>query len=83
MYKRRLLLVTVMLILLSISDLIAQTLSEGKEFGTAESVVTELYKSVTFEPGNTPDWQKVQLSWKHWRVVCRQPDYLLAILQND
>ena len=35
----------------------AQTLSEGKEFGTAESVVTELYKSVTFEPGNTPDWQ--------------------------
>ena len=60
MYKRRLLLVIVMLTLLSISDLIAQTSSEEKEFGTAESVVTELYKSVTFEPGNTPDWQKVK-----------------------
>ena len=38
----------------------AQTLSEGKELGTAESVVTELYKLVTFETGSTPDWQKVK-----------------------
>ena len=37
-----------------------QTLSEGKEFRTAESVVTELYKLVTFETGSTPDWQKVK-----------------------
>jgi hypothetical protein len=60
MYKKHLLLVTVMLILLSISDLIAQALSEEKEFGTAESVVTEIYRLVTFAPGNTPDWQKVK-----------------------
>ena len=37
-----------------------QTLSEGKEFRTAESVVTELYKLVTFETDSTPDWQKVK-----------------------
>jgi len=37
-----------------------QTLSEAKEFRTAESVVTELYKLVTFETGSTPDWQKVK-----------------------
>ncbi len=31
-----------------------------KEFETAEGVVSEIYKTVTFEPGQTPDWEKVR-----------------------
>jgi len=31
-----------------------------KQFNTAEEVVTELYKLVSFNAGNTPDWEKVK-----------------------
>lgn len=36
------------------------TMSEKDPFGTAEGLVTELYKSVTFEAGTTPDWDRVR-----------------------
>lgn len=34
--------------------------AEDTPFGTAESVVDELYALVTFDPGTTPDWDRVR-----------------------
>lgn len=34
--------------------------AEGPAFDTAESVVDELYGLVTFDPGTTPDWDRVR-----------------------
>jgi hypothetical protein len=44
------------------ATLLAQTkpTTQPSLFPTAESVVTELYRLVSFEPGAPPDWQKVR-----------------------
>ena len=34
--------------------------AEDTPFGTAQSVVEELYELVTFSPGKTPDWERVR-----------------------
>ena len=38
-------------------------------FKTAEGLVTELYKSVTFKAGTTPDWKKVRTMFVDKAVV--------------
>ncbi len=47
----------------------AQTSSEGEALKTAEGVVTELYRLVTFEAGSTPDWEKVKSTFIDEAVV--------------
>jgi hypothetical protein len=52
-------------------NLSAQTQNPSKEnaFKTAEGVVTELYKLVTFEAGSTPDWERVKSTFIDEAVI--------------
>jgi hypothetical protein len=42
------------------NNLLAQQTTEQEQFTTPESVITEIYQSVTFPPDTTPDWEKVK-----------------------
>ncbi|MFB0515016.1 MAG: hypothetical protein ACETWG_00235 [Candidatus Neomarinimicrobiota bacterium] len=60
--RMKTLLPVLLLIHLTCSYVLAQgqTLSPENAFKTAEGVVTELYRLVTFEVGQTPDWDEVE-----------------------
>jgi hypothetical protein len=51
------------------SDIFAQSSKESGIFQNPDSLVTALYRAVTFEPGTTPDWVYVRSMFHRDAVV--------------
>jgi hypothetical protein len=66
------------------SDLFAQSSRESGIYQNPDSLVTALYRAVTFEPGTTPDWAYVRSMFhKDAQVVLRVTRDSTAIMSVD
>jgi hypothetical protein len=61
--------IVVMLLTAFRSDIFAQSSKESGIFQNPDSLVTALYRAVTFEPGTTPDWVYVRSMFHRDAVV--------------
>ncbi|MEW6741514.1 MAG: hypothetical protein AB1486_02045 [Planctomycetota bacterium] len=58
-----------MSLLVTAAGALNQTPTRVGPYDTAEGLVTELYKAVTFEAGTTPDWDKVRAMFLEQAIV--------------
>ena len=76
--------VLLVFILFSVSPIQAQQEAKEEEFTTAESVVKEMYKLVSFDSTQTPDWDEVKnLFLEEAVIILRTARDVFQILTKD